>query len=55
MGVYALDNRLAFGVPRYVQIEGENGMAEGPHFLYRAGPAGRWIIVRGEAAMNQQQ
>jgi len=52
MGTYGLDARLAFGLPRFVQLD-LNGLE--PFFLYRAGSRGRWIIVQGEDAVNNQQ
>lgn len=57
MGVYSLDGGLAFGIPRFIQtdIHGSPPPGWAPHFLYRAGDDGRWIIVKGESAMAEQQ
>jgi len=57
MGVYSLDGGLAFGIPRFIQSDTFGPPPPGwtPHFLYRAGDNGRWIIVKGEAAMAEQQ
>ena len=56
MGMFGLHGR-AFEQDRFVQItEGKSDYDPATtYFLYRAGPEGRWIIVRGEESLAQQQ
>jgi len=55
MGVYALHGK-AFEIDRFVKVNSESTYDPvSTYFLYRAGAGGRWIIVRGEAGVNEQQ
>lgn len=56
MGMYSLHGR-AFEQDRFVFIpEGKQDYdPTETYFLYRGGPTGRWIIVRGEANIANKQ